>query len=147
MWNTITKEFKKWQTGRLPQKPLNLTPVFACRVIIGDEKNRRKKKVRSENWYGTLSFDAEQKKPRASWKASMRHRLQRCCATEWNMSSQQEQEQQVLWEMRCGGVSRPSVQGHTEPAGWSSCPGPPAPPPSCLDVSGLPARETHTYYQ
>lgn len=58
-----------------------------------------------------------------------------------------EREQQVLWEMRCGGVSRPSAQGHTGPAGWSSCPGPPAPPPSCLDVSGLPARETHTNYQ
>lgn len=49
----------------------------------------------------------------------------------------------VLWGMKCGGVSWPPGQGHTEPAGWSSCPGPPAPPPSCLGVSGLPTGETH----
>lgn len=53
---------------------------------------------------------------------------------------------QVLWERRYAGVSWPSAQGHTEPAGWSSCPGPPGPPPSCLDVSGLPTGEkTHIF--
>lgn len=142
MWSTIAKEFKRWQTGRLPQKPLNLTPVFACRVIIGDEKQKKKK---SESWKLIWNAFIWCRAEKAKSVLKSLHAAPAATLLRNRVKYEQpaEREQQVLWEKRCGGVSRPSAQGHTEPAGWSSCPCPPAPPPSCLDVSGLPARETH----